>query len=112
MRALSTSDIDLNDLRRFGSEIGSEFELKVDDRQIVFKSFGAPSWIMFFADANWWIKGLELSAGLYFGEIIKEAGKQTWQDRAKIAKHISTTGNRIAEFVSGLSKLRKRLPQR
>ena len=77
MRALSTADISLDYLRQLSSELGPEFGLDVDERQVVFKSAHPPSWIVFFADADWWIKALTAYAGLYVAEIVKEAGKQT-----------------------------------
>lgn len=48
--------------------------------------------------------------GLYLAEIVKEAGKETWKDRAKIGTAVAKAGNRIKEFAGTLSRFRKRLP--
>jgi hypothetical protein len=110
MRALSTSDVSLDQLRRLSSELGPDFELDVDERQIVFKSVHAPSWIMFFANADWWVQALGAYAAIYVAEIVKEAGKQTWKDRARIGSAVAKAGNRIRQFAVALSELRTRLP--
>jgi len=110
MRALSTSDVPLDQLKNLSSELGQDFALDIDERQVVFKSAHAPSWIMFFADADWWVKALGAYAAIYVAEIVKEAGKATWKDRAKIGSAIGKAGNRIKQMAVELAKLRTRLP--
>jgi hypothetical protein len=106
MRAYSTSDIPLEGLQRFSDELGPDFDVQVDERQMFYKGGVPPSWVVFFTNADWLIKLLELYAGLYVAEIVKEAGKDTWKNRKKIA---STVGDRIRQFALAIEKLRTRL---
>jgi hypothetical protein len=112
MQVKSTSDISLEDVRQLATELGADFELEVEDHQIVYKSHDAPSWVRLFANADWWIKLLAAYASLYFAEIAKEAGKETWKNRGKIASAAFAAGDRIKQFAVGLGHLRSRLPRK
>ena len=91
MRAYSTADIPLEELHKLSDELGPHFQMQVDEGEMFHKGGISPSWVMFFAHPDWLTQMLELSAGLYVAEIIKEAGKDTWKNRKKIA---SATGDR------------------
>jgi hypothetical protein len=106
MRVYSTSDIPLEDLHKLSDDLGPDFELQVDESQMFYKGGVPPSWVVFFATPDWLIKALELYAGLYVAEIVKEAGKDTWKNRKKIT---SAAGDRIRQFAVALGKLRTRL---
>jgi hypothetical protein len=112
MRALSTGDIPLDDLRDLTTQLGPDFGMEIDKRQVVFKSIDPPSWVVFFAEADWWIKVLLASAGLYFAEIVKEAGKDTWKNRAKILSAAAATGDRVRQLAVALASFRRRLAER
>ncbi len=109
MRALSTRDISLEDLRNLSAELGPDFEMEIDERQTVLKSAAPPSWVMFFAEADWWIKLLELCAGLYVAEIVKEAAKETWKNRSKILSAAVSGGNRVKQLAVAIGSFRSRL---
>ena len=65
---------------------------------------------MLFANAEWWVKALGAYAAIYVAEIVKEAAKQTWKDRAKIGAGVAQAGDRIRQLAVALSELRTRLP--
>lgn len=90
MRAYSTSDIPLENLQRFSAELRPDFDIQVDERQMFCKGGVPPSWVVFFTNADWLIKLLGLCAGLNVAEIVKEAGKDTWKNRKKIASTLTT----------------------
>lgn len=110
MRALATSDVPLERLRELSRDLSPDFELEVDEHQVVLMSAGPPSWVTFLANADWLIKGLAASAALYVAEIIKEAAKETWRNRDKAlaagvaaSKGITRLANSIANFRQSLS---------
>ena len=47
--------------------------------------------------------------GLYLAEIVKEAGKDTWKNRAKIWSATVTAVHRVNQFATALGRLRSRL---
>lgn len=113
MKAVSTGDIDLSVLRETAEELGPEIELEVSDRQIFLKSAEPPSWVTFLADADWWVQAGAAYAALYVAEIIKEAAKESWKNRAKvISTGVAATGNLMQKFASSLAALRERLGPR
>jgi hypothetical protein len=87
-------------------------ELQVDERLILLRSAEPPSWIQFFAEAPWWVKALGAYAALYVAEITKEAGRDTWRNRAKVASAAIGSKNQIARFARGLLKLKARVAPR
>lgn len=109
MRAQSTADVSLEDLRKLVAELGPDFRIEVDENQIFFRSVSAPSWVAFFAEADWWVTLLKLYAGLYVAEIVKEAGKETWKNRGKIVSAAVVGANRVKDLGIALGKLRSRL---
>lgn len=112
LRVISTSDLSLEDLRDLSKELGPDFEMDVDERQRFYRSYVPPSWIKFLAEADWWTNLLGLYVGLYIAEIVKEAGKDTWKNRAKIPPLAVAAGGRIKQFALGLRRLRSRLAPR
>ena len=85
MRALFTSDISLTTLQAVSAELSGDFQLEVDESQIFLRSAEPPSWVTFIAEADWWVKAMAAYAALYIAEIVKEAGKDSWKNRAKVA---------------------------
>lgn len=112
MKAIATSDIDRQVLEVLRDELSLDLELALDERSIAHKAIEPPSWIQFFAEGSWWLKALGAYAALYVAEIVKEAGKETWKTRAKIAATTVATGNKVSRLARSLVKLRKALPAR
>lgn len=112
MRAQSTADISLEILRAVGEELGTDFHLEIDERQIFLKSAEPPSWVTFIAEADWWVKAMAAYAALYIAEIVKEAAKDTWRNRVKVISSTVAAANVIKRFGAALGNLRKRLPSR
>jgi len=106
MRAYSTADVPLDELRNLSTELCPDFQIQIDERQMFYKGGLPPSWLAFLADADWLMKLLEVYAGLYVAEIVKEAGKDTWKNRKKI---VSAAGDRIRQFAVMVGTLRARL---
>ena len=57
----------------------------------------------FFTEADLWIKALGAYVAIYVAEIVKEAGKDTWRNRAKL---VSAPDNLIRKYADALKKLR------
>ncbi len=112
MNVQSTDDISIETLKAVCAELGTDFHLEVDESQIFLRSADPPSWVTFLAEADWWVKAMAAYAALYIAEIVKEAGKDTWKNRAKIWSAAITAANLIGRFGIALANLRKRLPSR
>jgi hypothetical protein len=112
MKVISTSDVPLETLWEFKDELRADIEVKVDERQVIFKAAEAPSWITFLAAADWWVQVLATYAALYVAEIVKEAAKDTWRDRAKAISAVTQAAIGIKKISGGIAKLRKRLSAR
>lgn len=112
MRARSTSDISLTTLQAVSAELSGDFQLEVDESQIFLRSAEPPSWVTFIAEADWWVKAMAAYAALYIAEIVKEAGKDSWKNRAKVVSAAIAGVNLIKRFASSLGNLKKRLPSR
>ena len=109
MKVLSTSDVQLGVLRELVGDLAPEIELEVDDRQLFMKSTEPPSWITFLADADWWVKALAAYAALYIAELVREAAKDTWKNRAKAISGLAAAGNQIRQLAESMAHLRARL---
>lgn len=112
MKALSTSDIQLEMLRELREDLAPDVAFEVDDRQIFLRSVDAPSWVSFLAESPWWIKMLAAYSAVYVAEIVREAAKDTWKSRAKAVAAVRGAGNRLWRLAEGIKGLRKRLPGR
>lgn len=102
LRAVSTRDVPLATLHAFGRELAPEIEVLVDESQITLLSTEPPSWVSLFATAQWWQQALAAAAALYFGEIAREAGKDTWRSRASIA---GAARGALARMADGIATL-------
>jgi len=105
MRACSTADVPLDAFEEL-RDLDADFELEIDDQQIALKGGIPPSWVAFFGEASWFVQTLGVYAAIYVGEIVKEAGKETWKNRRVI---VSAAGNRIKQFSDAVVHLRRRL---
>lgn len=112
MRVRSTSDIDLEILQGLNADLGAEFAPEVDRRQYFMKSAEPPSWVSFLEQLDWWVKLLGAGAAVFVAEIIKEAAKDTWKNRGKAVSSTLTLANKVKQFATALSRLRKQLPRR
>lgn len=110
MRVKWTKDASLEDLRKLGTDLGSDFEIEIDETPRVYKGGTVlPSWVRFLAEADWWITLLGSYAALYVAKIVEEAAKDTWKNRSKIISAAAGTRDRVRQFAVALASLRKRL---
>lgn len=112
MKAISTSDVDLAILRETSEQLAPDIALQVDDRQIYLKSAEPPSWITFLAQADWWVQAFAAYAALYVAEIVKEAAKESWENRAKAISGVVAAGNQIRRLAAVIVNLYERLQPR
>ena len=112
MKAYCTADVPLSLLREFQRELAPDIDLEIEERQAFFKSAEAPSWVIFFAESEWWVKALAAYAALYVAELVKEAAKDTWKARGKAVSAARASLGRISNFAERFSSLRRRLPPR
>lgn len=109
----STSDVDLDMLQALSMELEPELSLEVSDQQFFFKSVEPPSWILFLAEAPWWLKALAAYSSLYVGELVKEAAKETWKSRAKVIGGVgAATRGALITFAANLGGLRQRIARK
>jgi hypothetical protein len=109
MRVTWTKDVSLEDLRKLGAELGSDFAMEIDGMPRSYKSAAPPSWVRFYAENDWWIKGLGAYAAIYVAELVREAAKDTWKNRRKIVSAAVVAGGRVRQLAVALASLRKRL---
>lgn len=110
MRVTWTKDLPLDNLRNLSTELGIDFEIEIDETPRIYKGGTViPSWVRFFAEADWWIKGLGAYAAIYVATIVQEAAKDTWKNRSKIISAAAGAGDRVKQFAAALASLRKRL---
>lgn len=103
MQIHSTADIPLGELQRSASALPAEWNVKVADAQMFFKSMEAPSWVSVIAQAPWWVQFLAASASVYVSGIISEAGKDTWKNRGKIASVVRHAPSAIIQLAGFLA---------
>jgi hypothetical protein len=84
----------------------------VDEEQVFLLSGDPPSFVTFLAHADWWVRLLAGYAALYVAELVKEAAKDTWKNRARTMSIVKAAGNRIRRFAEGVGQLRGRLSPR
>lgn len=100
MKIRSTSDMPLTALQAHASLLPDDWESKVDERQMFFRSMEVPSWVSIVAQAPWWVQFLAASASVYISGIISEAGKDTWKNRGKIAAAVRTIPSPVTELAT------------
>jgi len=110
MRIASTRDVSLEVLRGFAAKLARDFEVEVDESQTVLLAIEPPSWVVFLAEADWWLKVLAAYGVLYIAEIVKEAGKATW----KGLSHLASTNrkNKLSQLAAEIAQLRGQLKDR
>jgi hypothetical protein len=109
MRVKWTEDVPLEQLRNLDTELGSDFEIHIDENPRCYKSASPPSWVRLFAEANWLTQLLGTYAALYVAKIVEAAAQDTWKDRGKIISAAVGAGGRVKQFAIALARLRKRL---
>jgi hypothetical protein len=106
----STGDVPLDVLEEFNEGLPHELRGHVDPRQTMLRSADPPSWITFLADAPWWVQVFTAWSALYFAEIAKEAGKDTWKNRSRLSDIARRGGGGLlAGFPQAVSALRARV---
>jgi hypothetical protein len=113
MKLNSTEDVSIDLLRDLAADLKPDLDLEVDERQLVFRAFDAPSWITFVTHLDWWVQLLAGYGALYIAEIVKEAAKETWKNRAttiEAAGHTAVVV--IRRMADAIARLRSELPAR
>lgn len=91
------------------AELRPDIEAEIYTSTFAYRSTDVPSWISFLATADWWVQALAAYATLYIAEIVKEAGKDTWKNRAKAVTAVRSVGNAIRILASSIARLRSKL---
>jgi hypothetical protein len=107
MKIVSTSDVPLEGLRRFAAKLDPDLEPEVDQRQVFLRSVEPPSWVALLAEASWWQQVLGGAATLYVAELIKEAAKETWRNRAKTIAVAKDSVARLWELAEAIVSWRR-----
>lgn len=106
---ITASGIPHNLVEELTAELRPEIEAEVDTGTFAYRSTDVPSWISFLATADWWVQALAAYAALYIAEIVKEAAKDTWKNRAKAVAAVRSVGNAIRKLASSISRVRSKL---
>lgn len=109
LRVSSTRDVSLQELRNLSDELRPDFDLEVDEGQVVLLSTEPPSWITFIAESQWWVQALAAYAALYVAEIVKEAGKDTWKNRGRALAVLGTSSDKLKKLAAGIARTLARL---
>lgn len=112
MKVLATRDVPDDVLCQFRDELRPEFDIDIDGGRVALLSMEPPSWIHFIAQADWWVQGLAAYSALYVAEIVKEAAKDTWKNRAKIVSAAIGVSNKLRRLAEKFLNLRNRLSTR
>lgn len=105
----STNDVPLPVLENFAADLEPDLLVEVDSSQISFKSAEPQSWIALFATADWWIKLITAYGALYTAEIVKEAAKDSWKNRARGVDALRSWAGGVMRLAGSFKKLRPRL---
>ena len=89
MRISSTADISQTDLDTLATEFCEHIPAVVDDSRTFYKSVETPSWIVLFGDVQTWTQVLGPTVALFFAELVKEAAKDTWRNRAAVGRTLA-----------------------
>ncbi len=108
MKVTSTRDVPLDVLRELKQQLTPEFDLDVDT-QVDLRSAEPPSWITFIAQSPGWLQALAAYAALYVAEIVKEAGKETWNNRGRAFAALRNSTDHVKRFASAIAKTLARL---
>jgi hypothetical protein len=110
MKVTSTRDVSLEILRGFALKLARDIEVEVDESQTVLLAAEPPSWVVFLAEADWWLKCLAAYGALYIAEIVKEAGKATWKGLSNLAS--AKKKNKLNRLADEVAELRGHLKDR
>lgn len=106
---IASSGVSFSLVEELTAELRPDIEAEVDTGTLAYRSTDVPSWISFLATADWWVQALAAYATLYIAEIVKEAGKDTWKNRAKAVTAVRSVGNTIRKLASSIARLRSKL---
>lgn len=105
----STSDVPLPALQQFASDLNPSFPVVVDEGQMMYRSAESPSWVMFLAEADWWLKTLAVYAAVFAAEITREGAKATWKALVGLMSRKKEEGP-ADRLVDALAKLKQGFP--
>jgi hypothetical protein len=89
MRVSATADIPAPLLAALVADLEPLGSVRVDGRRFYFKSIDPPSWVALLELPSTWIQILGPSAAIFLGELLKEAAKDTWRNKAAIARALA-----------------------
>jgi hypothetical protein len=113
MKVTSTGDVSLDVLSELVPDLSPEIDLEVERAQYQFRTLEPPSFVTFLAQCEWWVQLCAAYAALYFAEIAKEAGKETWKHRDKVLESLTSGGATGVKKLAGcIAKLREHMPKR
>ena len=112
MKIVATRDVADGALDPLRETVEVELQASTERETIVLLAAEAPSWVRLIAEASWWQQTLGAGATLFIVELIKEAAKDSWRNRAKAISFAGAAGGKVKALTSGLLALRSRLDPR
>lgn len=111
MKITWSQGIDIATIQEFEESLGKDLNAALDERGLSYRSPNAPSFVQLLADAPWWAQLLGTAASLLVAEIIKEAGKDAWKQKSKLAAVVAAAGAKMLRLGSSIVSLRENLPK-
>lgn len=108
----STDDVSTLAINDFINELEQDEIQAESGGRLTLLSTLPPSWVTLIIEADWLIKVFGAYAAIYVAEIVKEAGKDTWKNRAEAITAASKGANKIGHFIQKYSGFKKRLSER
>lgn len=105
----STNDVSLEILERFAADLQPDLLVEIDSSQTFSKSAQPPSWITLLAGAEWWMQVISAYGAVYTVEIVKEAAKESWNNRGQAVDALKSIGGGVKTLARSISELRSRL---
>ena len=109
MKILATRDVDDHVLDLLRQALDLKLQVTTERGIVALMAAEAPSWVRLIAEASWWQQTLGASATLFVAELIKEAAKDSWKNRAKAISLAVVAGSKLKELAVELLSLRRRL---
>jgi hypothetical protein len=96
-------------LHDFALTLPPDISVEVSESQFFLLSADPPSWVSLLATFDWWFP-LKAGATVFAAELMKEAAKDTWKNKAAIASWARrTTGEVLHRLATSIAQLKSRL---
>lgn len=82
----ATQDVPEEQLSALADDLSALGSVYVDGNRTFYKSAEPPSWVALFEQTSAWVLLLGPAAAVFLNELLKEAAKDTWRNKDRIAR--------------------------